>query len=186
MDIGKLIYWSKSRVAPLKRITLPRLELCAAVVVSRLLKYAMSVLEGRLEVKHVFAWSNSTIARAWVKGLSYEYKTFVANRASECQTNVSPENWHHVSSSQNPADCASRGLMPSQLVNHKLWWKGPQWLSLPNDQWQMTPSSSDVKIDDKDIVNSEKRAVQSLICFHEPDDLINEFSDLTTLLKVTA
>ena len=46
-----------------------------------------------------------------------------------------PNHWRHVSSEHNPADCASRGLLPSELIDHQLWWKGPHWLMLESSRW---------------------------------------------------
>lgn len=61
---------------------------------------------------------------------------------------MTPSNsWRHVKSSANPANCASRGLLPSELKNHPLWFSGPNWLSLPSSEWP----KSDIEINEEDI-----------------------------------
>ena len=48
---------------------------------------------------------------------------------------TSPDRWSHVSSAENPAGCASRGMFPSEILEHQLWWNGPKWLKLPQIDW---------------------------------------------------
>lgn len=73
-------------------------------------------------------WSDSEIALCWIKGPPNKWKTFVANRVSEIQNLTDINNWHHVSSSSNPADLVSRGTRLADLQNNSLWWSGPSWL----------------------------------------------------------
>ncbi|XP_026462882.1 uncharacterized protein LOC113369945 [Ctenocephalides felis] len=74
-------------------------------------------------------WSDSKIVLAWIKSPSHKWKTFVANRVSEIQTNTDPNNWYHVRSEDNPADLISRGMLPEVLINSDLWWFDPSWLN---------------------------------------------------------
>ena len=55
-------------------------------------------------------------------------KTFVGNRVSRIVELISPDRWRHVNGTDNPDDCASKGLFPSELLEHDLWWNGPDWL----------------------------------------------------------
>ena len=80
-------------------------------------------------------WTNSTIVLNWLITNPRRFKTFVGNRVSCIVQSILPDHWNHVCSSHNPADCASQGLFPSELTEHRLWWNGPEWLQLPSDQW---------------------------------------------------
>ncbi|XP_070137887.1 uncharacterized protein [Drosophila bipectinata] len=68
-------------------------------------------------------------------GSSLAWKTFVAKRIGSIQEVSSASQWGHVSTQDNPADCATRGLTPLQLAQDKLWWSGPDWLQEPEDHW---------------------------------------------------
>ena len=117
---------SKTRVAKLKPSTVPRQELCGALLLTELLTEVKSILE--IPDDHIFAWSDSSIVLSWLDGHPRDYKVFVTNRVSSILQVTSPQTWRHVPTSENPADCASRGLMPQDLLSHKLWWDGTDWL----------------------------------------------------------
>lgn len=117
---------SKTRVAPkATKTTLPRLELCSSVLVGNLLQKVEDAF--KLGPLKQFAWTDSMVILGWIKGEPMRWKTFVANRVAEVQNKTINE-WNYVKSEDNPADCASRGIMPSELINHELWWTGPAWL----------------------------------------------------------
>ena len=69
----------------------------------------------------------STITLAWLDGSPKRFKMFVGNRLSTILTDLPPSTWHHVPTLDNPADCASRGLSPSEVA-HSLRWEGLPWL----------------------------------------------------------
>lgn len=110
---------AKTRVVPLKQNSLPRLELCAATLLTRLMICVTNVLN--LPSCDVHLWSDSTIVLSWLQGQPYQWKTFVANRVSEIQTSLPSAKWHHVRTKENPADCASRGINGATLANYSLW-----------------------------------------------------------------
>ena len=116
----------KSRVAPLKTVSIPRLEICACLLRAKLMKKVLSSLN--VEIETVVLWSDSMISLAWIKKSPHLLKTFVANRVSSIQELTRNYQWMHVPSESNPADVLSRGLDAKDIISCDLWWNGPKFL----------------------------------------------------------
>lgn len=121
---------AKARVAPVRKLTIPRLELLAAVIGARLYEDVRKNLQSNAEP---YFWTDSSTVLSWIQRQE-EWGTFVSNRVSEIRSLTSSNSWRHVPGELNPADLPSRGCSPKQLVESK-WWEGPRWLYDDPDLW---------------------------------------------------
>ncbi|XP_057656756.1 uncharacterized protein LOC130894159 [Diorhabda carinulata] len=126
---------SKSRVAPLKVISIPRLELCAALLGVELAHTVIKATENEIKIDKIFYWCDSTIVLAWISSESSKLKTFVANRVSKIQTFSHSHQWRYIPTDLNPADYISRGVHPGEIQELDSWFFGPKFLSSSNQYW---------------------------------------------------
>ncbi|XP_070075741.1 uncharacterized protein [Drosophila takahashii] len=121
-----------------------KVELSGAVLAAKLATWIQQQLHVPQMRVTVHYWSDAMIVLHWIYGDPCRWKTFVANRIGSIQEVNSASQWGHVATQDNPADCATRGLTPLQLAQHKLWWNGPDWLQELRVHWpKVTPTYPD-------------------------------------------
>ncbi|XP_072377717.1 uncharacterized protein [Diabrotica undecimpunctata] len=126
---------SKTKVAPLKLLTIPRLELCAALLLAQLSIQVKTSLFNLSNDIQFYYWSDSQVVLCWLKTDPNSLEIFVGNRVAKIQNLTSISNWSYINTKTNPADVASRGILPNKLKYHHMWWTGPEFLCEPNSQW---------------------------------------------------
>ena len=175
----------KSRVTPVKSVSVPRLELTAAVIGVKLGRLITSELEFQFE--SVNYWTDSTTVLQYIANTTTRFKIFVANRLEVIHSASSPKQWRHVDTKKNPADIASRGLMPIDAEKAKLWFEGPPFLLRPKNQWPEQPKIlSALAADDPEL----KSKVTVNLVLTDPSDvlhrLLTRYSSLIRLKKSVA
>lgn len=162
---------AKSRVAPVKLATIPKLELNAAELGSRLVK---SVRES-LKCTDYFCWTDATVVLCQIRSPNNR-EAFVKNRLKIILEHTSAEKWHHVPTAQNPADLISRGTSAEFLSQSSLWWNGPNWLLDSPDKW---PS--------QEIVPEQKSTLAVTIQWPTPREyLLNRSNSFSFIRRVMA
>ena len=174
---------AKTRVAPVRTMSIPRLELSAAVLLARLLQRVTSEAPWPPSTTH--ACTDSRVVLAWLQRHPSHWNVFVANRVSEIQSTLPAVAWRHVPTHDNPADCASCGMHPRDLLQHELWWKGPKWLPLAPSAWPACPVSGD----SRPVEDELRRTVTHVTASPTPCPLAplpNSVSSWPRLLRISA
>ena len=119
---------AKTRVAPSRPHTIPRLELLPALLLSRLIVSVANCLQPLLQHIEFKCFTDSQVTQYWIEGVHKEWKPFIQNRVEEIRRAVPPSCWAHCPGDTNPADLPSRGVSQSELLVSRLWHFGPDWL----------------------------------------------------------
>lgn len=173
----------KSRLAPIKQTSIPRLELSAAVVASRLYGFISDELE--ITIDKVTFWTDSMIVLGYLRNETRRFKTFVGNRVSQIHDVTSPDQWRHVSSELNPADIASRSIDASDVDSLNTWLNGPKFLMKSEQHWPKQALPPEVNDEDPEV----KKTVITITecdCNNAFETLICYYSDWTKLKRAVA
>ncbi|XP_023197668.1 uncharacterized protein LOC111610010 [Xiphophorus maculatus] len=172
---------AKARVAPSKITSIPRLELAAAVISTKV--SVMLRCELDLKIDQEFFWTDSRVVLGYINNEARRFHIFVANRVQLIRDNSDPNQWHYVETSENPADHASRGLCASDIHSTN-WLQGPRFLW--EHELQLTTSTpTELLVGDPEVKTIQVLATD-VKCSNDILNRLNRFSSWTTLLKVVA
>lgn len=177
---------SRTKVAPIKRVTLPRLELLGALLSARLINFVKSALHLPDSIR-LACWTDSKVALSWIKGNPTKWKMFVANRVTEIQSLISPSNWYHCPGKDNPADLMTRGVLADQLISNDMWLRGPKWLS--NSSCVSAESKFEDEAHQFDLPSEEYNGEGVAMTVNEKATSVFDFSrysDFTKILNIVA
>lgn len=170
---------AKNKIAPMRQLTIPRLELCGALLSARLRETI--VRECNWEYESVFHIVDSSIVRDQIQKESHGFHPFVAVRIAEIQLKTNLKDWWWVDTSQNVADLTSRPCSSEKIEEGSIWQQGPQFLKLPVAEWPIKQQCADHLPD--------KIGITMTVAKGNPRNLsmikVKRFSRYETLLRVT-
>lgn len=187
-DQGRIhcsLIMGKSRVSPLKQVTVPRLELTAAVVAVKVDR----MLQGEMQIplQQSIFWTDSTTVLKYIDNDTARYKTFVANRITLIREATKPSQWRYVRTSQNPADKATRGMKAKKFMQDKDWINGPEFLSQAECEWPQRPDNMSQNMQNDPEVKSV--SVNTITVEEQPDcmnKLLEYYDSWHRLKRATA
>ncbi|XP_043191513.1 uncharacterized protein LOC122364821 [Amphibalanus amphitrite] len=151
------LLFSRARLAPMKQLSVPRLELAAATLAVK----SSLELQRALEVDaDIYFWTDSTTVLKYIKNEKTRFHVFVANRLAVIHDGSTAGQWHYVPSESNPADLVSRGMNASSLVHSDLWRFGPSFLNGKDQEWPANPAEDAVSEADPEV----KAVVMTTTC----------------------
>ena len=175
---------SKTRVAPVKKISTPRLELLAALIVARLITTVQQALKSVMEISKTICFSDSMTVLYWLKGEN-SLKQFCDNRVKEINKTTDRDSWFHC-----PGDIGSRGAFPDEFVNSELWLNGPKFLQESEKDWPCSDTNFEPEFTEDVLkeMKADKVLFTSATKKYSLKDIINveRFSTYRKLLRTTA
>lgn len=180
---------SKSKVAPVKQQTMPRLELLAALLGAQLSKYLSKAVLQNFQPFQTVLWSDSQITLSWISSTKPLRQQFIRHRVQLIIDITSPSTWRFCPTTSNPADIITRGLDPKAFISKQEYWnQGPSWLLRPPQEW---PSNTIGEIQDTESTVDTTSITTNVANTQENTNLLNviditRYSTLNKTLRITA
>ena len=178
---------SKTKVAPVKKISVPRLELCSCLLLANLMIKVSQALDGVVRITEKICWNDSVDALFWIKNEKKHRKVFVENRVRKIRKAVPSENWRYVPTDVNPADVASRGFQTSQSVakGFQKWIDGPEILKKLPLCWPVDLSRSREADPEEDVstVVCTHEVLYNVISLHVTDEITQKKTEKVSVIK---
>ncbi len=152
----------KAKLAPSQRLTIPRLELSAAVLAAEQDSKLRHELGADIKLDESCFWTDSTIVLQYLRSKERRFLVYVANRVQAIRGRTKVSSWRHVRSEQNPADAASRGV-EAHALGSDLWQHGPDFLQQPEESWPVLDLLPDLAEDDAELKSTGKRGRQAAV-----------------------
>ncbi|XP_061186136.1 uncharacterized protein LOC133194158 [Saccostrea echinata] len=178
IQVGFLM--GKSKLSPQLGHTIPRLELCAAVLCTELAAFVLKHIDTTIhEVKF---YTDSRIVLGYIYNQTKRFHTYVTNRVQRIRQHSTPKQWNYISSEANPADIGSRGIFANELP-HSMWLQGPVCLQqqsylLEKEDFPLIDTEKDNEIRNNNIV-----AQKTCLNTHEVYKRIDRFSSWTSIVR---
>lgn len=177
-DVSSRLICTKTRVAPLKALTIPRLELQGALLLTELCSRVTNILN--IHTQNVFLFCDSEVVLAWLAKPDHHWDVFVKNRVQKIAEVFPYKHWSFVGTKDNPADLGTRGVPAKVLINSNLWSNGPPFLLATNCcRLRSSLSQFSTTVEEKKVIKA---------CFqvanHESETILNRFSKYSRLIAV--
>ena len=188
------LVFSKTRVAPIKNIggkhqkeTIVRLELLAALITARAVKYVAEALKSKITIDDIFCFTDSMINLHRIRRGPEKFKIWVSNRIEEILSLTTQNQWNFCPGIQNPADLPSRGLSAKELIDSKIWWNGPDFICQDQNTW---PKEEQCSFTDNEIKTKESDTSPLVFITTENEQffwtVFNRFSNWEKTVKLFA
>ena len=148
----------KSRIAPLHKQSIPKLELLSCLLLVRVINTLKKEFKHFYDILNFYLWTDSSVAYSWIVNTSKVFPVFIQNRVKGIINLADVASFTSIDTKRNLADIVSRGVKPAELLSNRLWFSGPEFLTLDKDSW---PS---LKVGEKFILLSEIESRGNEVC----------------------